>query len=99
METTGRVDLGANLLAPQADERGNENNPGYALLRVVEDGDVVLHWDTTSRSLVGWSRAVGGYWSGNITWASMPGGASPFDRPAWVRGLEGNIDPGWFDPT
>jgi hypothetical protein len=92
METTGRSDIGANLLAPQEDESGNANNPGYLLVTYVNDGDVVLHWNTNSRELVSWSRAVGGVWSDRIVWASVPGGGTPFDRPAWVHGLEGPFD-------
>jgi hypothetical protein len=44
MEITGRDDLGANLAAPQTDERGEEYI-GYTLVREVRDGDVVFHFD------------------------------------------------------
>ena len=93
METTGRSDLGANLLAPQLDDADNPNNPGYVLVKYVNDGDVVLHWDTNTRALVAWSRANGGYWEDMIFWASAPGGNAPTDRPAWSHGLDG---PYWF---
>lgn len=92
METTGRSDIGANLLAPQEDEGGGANNPGYVLVTHVEDGDIVLHWDTNRKALVAWSRAIGGYWKDEIEWASVPGGGTPFLRPAWVHGLEGPFE-------
>jgi hypothetical protein len=72
METTGRSDLGSNLLAPQFDDANNPNNPGYVLVTFVKDGDVVLHWDTNTKALVAWSRASGGYWADTIFWASVP---------------------------
>lgn len=41
LEVTRRPDLGANLKAPQRDEKGKEFW-SYALLREVKDGDVVF---------------------------------------------------------
>ncbi len=44
MEITGRPDLGADLHAPRLDDSGEEN-PTYALVREVQDGDIVLHYE------------------------------------------------------
>jgi hypothetical protein len=69
MEITGRNDLGANLAAPQTDERGAEY-VGYTLVREVRDGDVVFHFHRKLRQIVAWSRAVGGPYTGTIIWAA-----------------------------
>lgn len=94
METTNRSDLGANLMAPLEDERGSLNSPGYVLVKHVQDGDIVLHWDTHQKALVAWSRASGGYWQDEIYWGAVPAGVEPYNRPAWVHGLDG---PFWFE--
>ncbi len=88
METTGRTDLGANLLAPQLDERDSEN-PGYVLVTEVDDGDIVFHYDRNREAIVAWSMAVGGFWPDELYWAAIAGGGEPYLRPAWVHGLEG----------
>jgi hypothetical protein len=94
MEITGRDDLGANLAAPQTDERGGEY-VGYTLVREVHDGDVVFHFDRNLGQIVGWSRAVGGPYAGTIVWAArgtsfrQHGGGEAYQRPGWFFNLEG----------
>lgn len=89
LETTGRADLGASLLAPQEDDAGSRENPGYVLLTFVQDGDVVLHYDLNEGALVGWSLAEGGTWAEQFEWASHPGGGQPYLRDHWAHGLKG----------
>ena len=94
MEITGRNDLGANLAAPQTDERGAEY-VGYTLVREVRDGDVVFHFDRKLRQIVAWSRALGGPYTGTIIWAArgtsfrQHGGGKAYERPGWFFNLEG----------
>ena len=52
MEITDRSDLGVDLKAPQRDDSGAEKWT-YALVREVSPGDVVLHWSTPARAIVG----------------------------------------------
>lgn len=93
LETTGRHNIGANLLAPQHDDAGAEN-ASYLLVTYVRDGDIVLHYDTNRRALVGWSRAAGGFWESEIVWASHAGSPKEATREAaWEHGVEG---PFWF---
>lgn len=90
----GRDDLGANLAAPQTDERGEEY-VGYTLIREVHDGDVVFHFDRNLGQIVAWSRAVGGPYNGTIVWAArgtsfrQHGGGEAYERPGWFFNLEG----------
>jgi hypothetical protein len=94
MEITGRDDLGANLAAPQTDERGSEY-VGYTLVREVRHGDVVFHFDRNLGQIVGWSRALGGPYTGTIVWAArgtsfrQHGGGDAYERPGWFFNLEG----------
>jgi hypothetical protein len=94
MEITGRNDLGANLAAPQTDERGADY-VGYTLVHEVRDGDVVFHFDRKLRQIVAWSRAVGGPYTGTIVWAArgtsfrQRGGGEAYERPGWFFNLEG----------
>src|SRR4029450_9575744 len=94
MEITGRNDLGANLAAPQTDERGAEY-VGYTLAREGQDGDLVFHFDRRLRQIVAWSRAVGGPYTGMIVWAArgtsfrQHGGGEAYERPGGFFNLEG----------
>lgn len=90
LETTGRGDdLGSDLRAPQEDDAGNRQNPGYVLVTYVRDGDIVLHYDLNRGALVGWSLAEGGVWASDAEWASVTGGGEPFVRAHWIHGLKG----------
>jgi len=58
MEITDRGDVGVDLKAPQRDDSGAEKWT-YALLKEVAPGDIVLHWSTTERAVIGFSVADG----------------------------------------
>lgn len=61
METTGRLDPGVDLHAPQLNGAGKPEW-GYALVAETTPGDVVLHWHKSLRgrpALVGWSTVTG----------------------------------------
>jgi hypothetical protein len=79
---------------PQTDERGGEY-VGYSLVVEVRDGDIVFHFDRNIGEIVGWSRAVGGPYTGTIEWAArgtsyrQSGGAGGYQRPGWFFNLEG----------
>ncbi|MFF7827108.1 DUF3883 domain-containing protein [Streptomyces rochei] len=93
MEITNRGDIGTNLLAPQANDRGEEYW-SYALVREVRPGDLVLHWDKNhGPGVVGYSHACGEAFASTITWQSrgtygrQRGASGP--EPAWEAPLGG----------
>ncbi len=94
MEITGRPDLGADLHAPRLDDSGAEN-PTYALVREVRDGDIVLHYEKSSTAITAWSIAQGGFWEGETVWGTPrstgPSGApvEPYAREGLWYGLHG----------
>ena len=61
MEITKRNDLGADLNAPLADEKGKQN-ANYALVREAEDGDIVFHLDKHREAIVAHSVVRGPAW-------------------------------------
>ncbi|MBF9132622.1 DUF3883 domain-containing protein [Plantactinospora sp. S1510] len=72
MEITNRVDLGADLHAPQVNDKGGEEW-SYALVAAVRPGDIVLHWHkwlAGYRGIVGYSVAASGPYEDQIIWAS-----------------------------
>ena len=72
MEITGRPDLGADLHAPRLDDSGEEN-PTYALVREVQDGDIVLHYEKRDVSAItAWSIAQGGFWEEETVLGDAP---------------------------
>jgi hypothetical protein len=94
MEITGRDDLGANLAAPQTDERGEEY-VGYTLVREVHDGDVVFTSTATSARLsLGRVRSAAPttapiVWAARGTSFRQHGGGEAYERPGWFFNLEG----------
>jgi hypothetical protein len=93
LEVTGRLDLGVNLKAPQANEHGDDFW-GYSLLKHVHQGDVIFHYDRNKQAIVAQSIATGELWTDNITWAARGAyargaGIQPHTRPGWYVGLEG----------
>lgn len=94
MEITGRPDLGADLHAPRLDDNGAEN-PTYALVREVRDGDIVLHYEKSSSAITAWSVAQGGFWEEETVWGTPrstgPSGApvEPYAREGLWHGLHG----------
>jgi hypothetical protein len=93
METTDRSDLGVDLASPQTDDAGHEHH-GYTLVREVQAGDLIFHYHTVDRAIVGWSRATGSFWEEDIIWAShgtvaREAGVQPYLRPGYRHGLDG----------
>lgn len=89
MEITERDDLGADLFAPTANDKGRPYW-GYELITYVQAGDIVLHWHKTladEPGIVGWSEATGAYEDTDISWQAhgTVGRArgSLRERPAW----------------
>lgn len=92
LEVTRRPDLGADLKAPQNNEHGREFW-SYSLVKEVEAGDVVFHYDGVAQAIVARSVAVGTHWEGELLWAARGASARaanvmPHPRPGWYLGLE-----------
>jgi len=75
IEITDRPDIGANLKAPQGPVSG------WFLVKEVQSGDIVYHYDKNKRSFVGRSYATGNWWEEDIEW--------PHIRPGWYTELVG----------
>jgi hypothetical protein len=93
LEVTRRPDLGANLNAPQTNEDGKEYW-SYSLIKAINEGDVVYHYDGNSEAIVARSIAMGVPWNDQVIWAARGSSArsaniTPHPRPGWYRGLEG----------
>jgi hypothetical protein len=93
LETTDRSDFGVDLNAPQQDDSGRDRW-SYSLINEIGDGDVVFHYHSPQRAIVAWSRAVGGVWDDEVTWAAhgrsaREHGVVPYRRPGWRLGLDG----------
>lgn len=73
IEITARPDIGTNLKAPQS------SNSGHFLVKEVQSGDVVYHYDMNSHSFVGHSISTGNWWEEEIEW--------PHTRPGWYSEL------------
>lgn len=94
MEVTGRADVGTDLHAPQHDDAGNENWT-YTLVREVQDGDLVFHYEKSATAITSWSIAAGGFWEEDTLWGTPrstgPTGqpVQPYKRPGLWHGLHG----------
>jgi hypothetical protein len=91
LEITGRPDIGADLKAPQRDDRGQEYW-SYSLVTEITPGDIVFHYDRNRHRIVSWSRTVGEAWEEDILWAARgtsarETGNKPYVRPGWKLGL------------
>jgi hypothetical protein len=89
---TARNDLGANLNAPQTDERGAEFW-SYSLLNFVGPGDVVFHYYRPQQAIVARSIPTGDLWEDEVVWAARGlsarnAGIQPHRRPGWYVGLK-----------
>jgi hypothetical protein len=96
MEITDRPDIGVDLKAPQRDDSGAEKWT-YALVKEVQPGDVVLHWSTPKREVVGWSIADGEWFEEPIIWAAhgtvaRNAGVVPYPRDGWRRAVTNYTD-------
>jgi hypothetical protein len=92
LEVTGRLDIGVNLKAPQANEHGADFW-SYSLLKNVRQGNVIFHYDRNKQAIVARSIATGESWTDTITWAARGTYAreaciQPHTRPGWYVGLE-----------
>lgn len=94
MEITGRPDLGADLHAPRLDDSGGET-PTYSLVREVDDGDIVLHYEKSQSAITAWSVAHGGFWEAETLWGTprstgpSGGPVDPYPREGLWHGLHG----------
>jgi len=91
LEVTDRVDPGVNLKAPQRNETGGEFW-SYALVREVQPGDLIFHYDRPSQIVMGVSRATGDLWDDQIVWGARgtyarEAGVVPHSRAGWYAGL------------
>jgi hypothetical protein len=92
MEITRRDDIGADLKAPSA-ARGGVVTASYALVPLVQPGDVVIHYDSRREAIVGVSMASGVaepapiYWVARGSYARRAG-----ERPRWLPGLRVALD-------
>lgn len=92
LEVTDRNDIGANLKAPQTNERGNEFW-SYSLLNHVQPGNIVFHYNRNRQAIVAQSVASGDSWEDTVVWAARGqsariAGIQPHTRPGWYVGLE-----------
>lgn len=92
LEVTGRKDIGVNLKAPQTNEQGKEFW-SYSLLKYVQPGDIVFHYDRPNQAIVGRSEATGQLWEDAVVWAARGTSArtariQPHPRSGWYVGLE-----------
>lgn len=69
MEITQRTDIGDDLKAPSV-ARGGAATPGYALLRAVGPGDIILHYDGRREAVVGASRVSGHAEDARLLWVA-----------------------------
>ncbi|HEY8572746.1 hypothetical protein [Phenylobacterium sp.] len=91
IEITGRRDIGTDLRAPAGDKDGKPNW-SYDAIQQVGSGDVVFHYSSRERAIVGRSRAVGQPWLDQIYWAARgtrSRGIAPHLQPGWYLALEG----------
>lgn len=87
MEITRRDDLGSDLGAP-LEARGGSNSPGYALMNEVAEGDVVIHYNSVTRSIDGVSRVSGPPYYERIWWAARGTYArAAGEKPSWKPGI------------
>src|SRR5947209_2641063 len=92
LEVTRRPDIGANLKAPQTNERGDAFW-SYSLVKEVTEGDLIYHYDGIAQAIVARSHAIGVVWDGEVVWAARGSSArsaniEPHSRPGWYLGLE-----------
>jgi hypothetical protein len=81
LEITGRDDIGTNLNAPQQGEEGAPPHWSYSLIWEVQPGDLVFHWQTTRRAIVGCSRAMVVLWALLGCAPEQKGVAKPTNSP------------------
>ena len=92
MEITRRDDIGADLKAPSA-ARGGVTTASYALVPLVQPGDVVVHYDSRQEAIVGVSVASSVAEPAPIYWVARGGYARRAgEQPRWLPGLRVTLD-------
>ena len=92
MEITRRDDIGADLKAPAA-ARGGVVTASYALVLLVQPGDVVVHYDSRQEAIVGVSMAASAAEPAPIYWVSRGSYARRAGEEArWLPGLRVALD-------
>jgi len=92
MEVTNRPDIGTDLKAPVA-ARGGAATPGYALVRAVKPGDVVVHYDSPQEQIVGASLVTGESESAALFWVARGTSARQAGEQArWLPGIRVPLD-------
>jgi Protein NO VEIN, C-terminal/EVE domain len=92
MEITRRDDIGTDLKAPSA-ARGGVATASHDLVRLVQPGDVVVHYDSHREAIVGISAAASTaepapiYWVARGSYARRAG-----EQPRWLPGLRVALD-------
>lgn len=86
LEASHRPDRGTDLRAPAANKDGRPYW-SYELVREVEAGDVVFHYDADAMAITHWSLATGDRWVQDAWWSAL-GTAS--------RGTPQSLQPHWF---
>ena len=91
LEITDRDDIGADLHIPQTGDDGTEFW-GYSLIKEVNPGDVIFHWDKRDGGIVGQSEAIGEVWEAPVVWgargtSARTAGVQPYQRPGWWLAL------------
>jgi hypothetical protein len=92
LEVTDRPDIGINLKAPKTNETGKDFW-SYSILREVNSGDIVFHYEKNLQAITARSIATGQTWSDVITWAARgtyarDAGIEPHARDGLYLGLE-----------
>lgn len=87
LESTDRMDLGADLRAPELDESGRENWR-YSLFKLSRPGDVVYHYHKPQDAIIAVSRVQGEWKSKSIVWGARgtfarAKGVRPHERPGY----------------
>ena len=92
MEITRRDDIGTDLKAPAA-ARGGVATASYALMPLVQPGDVVVHYDSHQEAIVGVSVAASPAEPAPIHWVARGSYARRAGEQArWLPGLRVALD-------
>jgi hypothetical protein len=93
IEVTDRSDIGADLNAPDTNEKGRRQW-SYDLVHEAAEGDTVFHFDQNESRFVGYSTILGDAWPDEVVWGARGTSArgqhiEPYPRPGHRRGLRG----------
>lgn len=85
LEITWRLDIGADLKAPQFAGDGKSETYSYTLLKYVSVGDIVFHYSTRHSSIIGYSIVDSEYFEDNIKWKALGTSAAKDEGEAYIR--------------